>query len=293
MSLPTKKLKSGFELPVYGMGLWRYSYLQGIDTAEDEPEIAAIQDAIAKGVTHFDTAEKYGDGHSEETLGKAMKGFDRSKVFIATKVRAEKQGYDDLHRSFEASIQRLGTDYIDLYLLHSYPAPGISITDTMRALDDLVRQGVVKNIGVCNMTPNRFSDTQKHTKNKMVCNQVHYNVQFREIEDKGVLKYCQDNDVMVVAWRPMQYGKLHASILDELAQKYDKTPLQIALNWVISQDHVVAISKTTKPEHLQENLGAIGWTMDSAEIERIRKDFPDQKLVSDAVPLGYEADIEP
>ncbi len=181
---------------------------------------------------------------------------------------------------------------MDLYLLHRYPEPGINIADTMRALDELVNQGVIKNIGVCNMSPNRFNEAQKHTQNKLVCNQVHYNVQYREIEDKGVLQHAQDNDVMLVAWRPVQKGLLPQSeLLNELAIKYDKTPTQVAINWIISQDNVVTIAKTSSAEHLHENLGAIGWTMDAVDVERVRHEYPEQKQVSDAVPLDYEASI--
>jgi diketogulonate reductase-like aldo/keto reductase len=143
------------------------------------------------------------------------------------------------------------------------------------------------------MTPNRFDEVQEHTKNKLVCNQVHYNVQYREIEDKGVLKHCQENDVMLVAWRPLQKGILPQSeLLEALAKKYDKTPAQIAINWLVSQENVVTLSKTSNPEHLKENLGSIGWSMELEDIERIRKEFPDQQMVSDAVPLNYDADVE-
>lgn len=291
--IPTKKLKSGFELPVYGLGLWQMGGRWETDTSKDSNEIRAIQEAIEVGITHIDTAESYGNGHAEELLNKAIEGYDRSKLFIASKVSASNQSYDDLRRSFEASLKRIGTDYIDLYMLHRYPEPGIPIADTMRALDELVEQGAIKYIGLCNMSPNRFQEAQKHTKNKLVCNQVHYNVQYREIEDKGVLDFCQQNDVMCVAWRPVQKGTLPtSSLLDELAKKYGKTPMQIAINWLISQDNVVTLSKTSSSEHLMENLGAIGWTMEADDVGRIRREFPDQKMVSDAVPLDYEADVE-
>jgi len=294
MNIPTKKLKSGFELPVYGMGLWEVGGRWEADESKDNTEVTAIQAAIELGVTHFDTAESYGDGHAEELLGQAIKKYDRSKLIIATKVSAPNQTYDGLRRSFEASLKRLETGYVDLYLLHRYPEPGIPIADTMRALDELVEQGVVKNIGVCNMTPSRFSEAQKHTKNKLVCNQVHYNVQCREIEKTGVLKQCQENDVMLVAWRPLQKGVLlNSPLLDELAKKYSKSPAQIAINWLISQNNVVTLSKTSNVEHLKENLGAVGWALSAEDIERIRSEFPDQQEVSDAVPLSYEADIEP
>ena len=293
MIIPTKKLNSGFELPVYGLGLWEMGGRWEADESKDNTEITAIQAALALGITHFDTAESYGDGHAEELLGQAIKGADRSKLIIATKVSAPHQSYEGLHQAFEASLKRLETDYVDLYMLHRYPEPGIPIADTMRAMDELVAQGLVRNIGVCNMSPNRFNEAQKHTKNKLVCNQVHYNVQYREMEKTGVLKHSQDNDVMLVAWRPLQKGTLlNSPILDELAKKYSKTPAQVAINWLISQKNVVTLSKTSNVEHLKENLGAVGWAMDTEDIERIRSDFQDQKDVSDAVPLDYEADVK-
>ncbi len=294
MHIPTKKLSNGFELPVYGLGLWQMGGRWDADTSKDEDEVKAIRAALDAGVTHIDTAESYGDGHAEEILNKALQGYDRSKLIIATKVSAQNQTYEGVHRSFQASLKRLGTEYVDLYMLHRFPETGMPIEDTMRAMDELVEQGLVKHIGVCNMTPARFDEVQRHTKNKLVCNQVHYNVQYREIEDKGVLKHCQENDVMLVAWRPLQKGILPKSeLLDELASKYSKTPTQIAINWLISQPNVVTLSKTSNVEHLKENLGAFGWTMETADIERIRAEFPEQKTVSDAVPLDYEADIEP
>lgn len=294
MKIPIKKLKGGFELPVYGLGLWQMGGRWEVDTSNDEADIKAIWNAIELGITHIDTAEKYGNGHAEELLGQALKGIDRSKLIIATKVAGPNQRYDDLLRSFEASLKRIGTDYIDLYLLHRFPDPGISISETMKAMDNLVRQKVVKNIGVCNFTPNRLIETQKHTENKIVCNQVHYNLQYREVEAKGVLDFCQKNDVLLSAWRPLQKGLLpKSSLLEEIAEKYNKTPAQIAINWLISQDNVITLSKTSNLDHLKDNLGAIGWSMAKEDIEKIRKEFPGQQVISDALPLDYEADVAP
>ena len=294
MDIPTKKLSNGFELPVYGLGLWQMGGRLEADASKDDDEVKAIRAALDAGITHIDTAESYGNGHAEEILKEALQGYDRSKLIIATKVSANNQTYDGVHKSFQASLDRMGVEYVDLYLLHRFPEPGIDIVDTLRAMDELVEKGLVKNIGVCNMTPNRFDEVQKHTKNTLVCNQVHYNVQYREIEDKGVLKHCQKNDVMLVAWRPLQKGILpQSALLEELAKKYDKTPVQIAINWLISQDNVVTLSKTSSPDHLKENLGALGWSMEADDVERVRRDFPDQQMVSDAVPLDYEADVNP
>lgn len=293
MNIPTKKLKNGFELPVYGMGLARVGGAFEPDTSQDDEWLQAINDAIENGVTHFDTAEAYGGGHSEELLGRAIKNTDRKKLIIASKVSAWNQTYEGVLQACEASLKRLGIDYIDLYMLHTFPEPGIDIKDTMRAMTRLVDEGLIKNIGVSNLTNHRFEVAQIATQHKIVANQLHYNVQFREVEHREILQYAQKNDVMIVAWKPVQRGELpQANILDELADKYGKTWRQVAINWLISQDKIVTICKTTSLEHLKENLGALDWTLESADIERIRKDFPGQEMVGNW-PLDYQASEEP
>lgn len=264
------------------------------DYSKDEVEIAAIQAAINHGITHIDTAESYGAGHAEELIGQAIKSTDRSKLFITSKVSAQNQGYDNLLRACEASLQRLGTDYLDLYMPHRFPEPGIDIADTIRALDRLVEEGIVKNIGFCNLTVNRFEEAQKHSANKIVCNQLEYSLQFREAEARGVIEYCQKNDVMIVAWGPLSKGMIgQVGILQEMAEKYSKTPYQVALNWLISQPNVVTIPKTTRIAHLEENLGALGWELSAEDVAHLAREFPDQQIVSARVPLDYNADIEP
>jgi diketogulonate reductase-like aldo/keto reductase len=294
MDIPIKTLKSGFSLPVYGLGTWQMGGRTERDESNDELEVSAIKAAIEQGVTHIDTAESYGSGHAEELIAQGIKGFDRGKLIIATKVSADHQSYGGVMKAIEDSLKRLSTSYIDLYLLHRYPSPGIPIAETMKAMDELAGQGVVKNIGVCNMTANRLKETQKHTKNKIVYNQLHYSLECREPAVRGVIKYCQDNDIFISAWGPLSKGMLqNAPILSEMAEKYNKTPYQIALNWLISQTDVITIPKTTNIEHLKENLGALGWQLAREDMEKLTKDFPDQITVSDRVPLDYEADIVP
>ena len=286
--IPSKTLENGFSLPVYGVGLWGVGGTMQADTSRDDIELAALRSALDMGVTHFDTAQMYGNGHSEELLGQAIQGYDRNKLQIATKIIETNMAYDDLLSSFDVSLARLKTDYVDLLILHRYPPAGVNIADTMKALDLLVSQGIVKHIGVSNFTPERLTEAQGLTDNKIVCNQVHYNTQYREVEARGVLAQCQNEDVMLVAWRPLQKGALlQTQLLQEFAQKYNKTPAQVALNWLISQDKVVTIAKTSSIAHLQENLGAFGWDIEPEDVERIRLEFPDQKQVSDAVPLDY------
>lgn len=281
-------------MPVYGLGTWQMGGRFDPDNSNDEEDIIAIKSAIDHGITHIDTAEAYGGSHTEELISKAIKGYDRSKLFITTKVSAWNQEYDDLLKSCQQSLKRLETDYIDLYLLHKYPDPGIDIKNTMRAMDKLVSDGLVKNIGVCNLTINRFEEAQSHTKNKLVCNQIHYSLEMREAEKYNLIKYCQDNDIFVVAWGPLSKGSLKkVSILQDMAAKYKKTPYQIALNWLLSQPNVVTIPKTTHIEHLEENLGAIGWNLSEVDMRKLTKEFPEQKQKSDRVPLDYKADLAP
>lgn len=291
-SIPVKQFRAGFALPVYGLGTWQMGGRWEADNSNDSNEIKAIQNAIDRGVRHIDTAESYGAGHAEELLGQAIKGYDRSQLIIASKVSAQNQGYSALITSCEASLKRLNTDYVDLYMLHRYPEAGIDIKETMKAMDYLVESGKVKNIGVCNMSVNRLMEAQRHTKNPIVCNQVHYSLACREIIQRGVLDYCQKNDIAVVAWGPLQKGTLEsAEILRELAKKYQKTPYQVALNWLMSQPAVVTIPKTTSLSHLEENLDAIGWSMSEEDMDDLTRNFPGQYFASDRVPLDYAADI--
>jgi len=295
MNIPTKSLTSGFELPVYGMGLWQMGGGRWqSDTSRDAQEILAIQKAIELGVTHFDTAESYGAGHSEELLGEAIRGHQREKLVIATKLSGRHGRRDQLLRSFEGSLKRLGTSYVDLYLLHYYPPAGITISETMATLDKLVTEGAIRNIGVCNMTPNRFVEAQRHSANKLVCNQVHYSVQTREAELAGVIEQSQQQDVMCVAWRPLELGVLEPSgLLERVGDKYGMSPYQTAVSWLISQPNVVTLVKTSTLEHLRENLEAVTMQMEPEDVELLRARFPNQERVSNSMPLNYAGDVEP
>lgn len=288
MKIPTKKLQNGFEMPVYGLGTWEMGGKTTHDpTNDDNADIRAIQEAIQEGVTHIDTAESYADGYTEILVGRAIKECDRSLLFLASKVKGENLAYDDVIRAVQGSLERLKTDYLDLYYAHRYN-PAIPVKETMRAMDTLVEEGLIKHIGVCNYTVEELEEAQSYAKNKIVVAQQHLNLKYRESEKRGVLKYCQENDMFFMAWRPLQKGLLineASSILSEMAQEYHKTPAQIALNWLISQENVVTISKTRDVAHLKENLGALDWEMEPEDVERLRDDYPNQEAVSDAVPL--------
>jgi len=289
MKIPIKKLKTGFEMPVYGMGTWRMGGGLEHDTGNnDKADVAAIKYAIDNGITHIDTAEIYADGYSEKLVGQAIKDYDRSKLFIVSKVEGDHQSYDGILKSCRDSLERINTSYLDLYLLHWYSNKH-PLNETIKALNRLVSEGLVKNIGVSNFNVEHLKEAQSYSKNKIVCDQVHYNLTAREPECSGLLEYCQNNDVFIVAWRPLgkeEMLKNVPTVLNKISEKYNKTVIQVAINWLISQDNVITLSKTRKPEHLKENLDALGWQMESKDIERLRKEFPNQQDVSDAVPLG-------
>jgi diketogulonate reductase-like aldo/keto reductase len=291
-----KKLENGFEIQALGFGTWGVgglfsSYLPNPEarkTYDETSDIEAIRKAIELGMNRFDTAEMYADGYSEEILGRALVGYDRSKLFITSKVSPQNLGYDDVLKSCKASLERLQTEYLDLYLIHM-PNPDIPLKETMKALDYLKEQGLIKNIGVCNFNVDRLKEAQSYTKNNIVLNQVHYNLLFREPELKGVIKYCQSNDIFIEAWRPIQQGgltKTGIEVTDKMCEKYDKTPAQIALNWLLSQKNVVTLTKASTIEHLEENLGAVGWSMSDEDVKFLSKNYPIQLDRSNAVQLN-------
>lgn len=287
MNIPTKTLKNGFSIPVFGLGTWEMGgRMEKDEQNDDRADIQAIKNAINSGVILIDTAEAYANGYSEELLAKAIRNYDRSKLFIISKVARINQQYEQVKKSCKASLERLGLSYLDLYLLHA-PSPNVPIEETMKAIDELVDEGLIKNIGVSNFTVKQLQRAQKATENKIVVNQNHYNLIVRESEN-SVLKYCQENDIIFMAWRPLEKGVILTQgkiILENLAKKYQKTPAQIALNWLISQKNVITISKMRNSEHLQNNLGAINWKMDQEDIEYLRKNFPETLNISPTVPL--------
>ena len=260
------KAFNGIRIPVIGIGTWE----MGEDISEDDKNIEALKEAVRLGMTHIDTAESYAAGHAEELVGRAIKSFDRKNLFITTKVSPEHLRFNQVLKAAKASLKRLDTDYIDLYLIH-WPNPDIPLKETMRVFDSLVSDGLVKHIGVSNFSVKLLEEAQSHSKNKIVANQIEYNLLSREPEKK-LLSFCQKENIMLTAYQPLARGKLTKpgfEILDKLAKKYGKTQAQIALNWLISKPSVVVIPKSSNIEHLKENLGAIGWEMDKEDVERL------------------------
>lgn len=288
MTIPVKELDDGFRMPVFGMGTWTIGGKKTRDPEnDDEKDARSIQYALGQGVTHIDTAESYAGGHTEELIGQAIKDHNRKKLFLTSKVAAAHLRYDEVLDALHASLKRLQTDYLDLYVVHQ-PNPDIPIAQAMKAMDRLVSEKLVKHIGVSNFTIQRFEEAQFYADNKLEVNQLHYSLIYREAQKKELVEYSENNDIFLIAYEPLERGqvlKKGGKLLDEMSGKYKKTPAQIAINWLISQANVVTISKTSDPDHLKENLGAIGWDMKPEDIETLKKDFPKQLTEGGPVPL--------
>lgn len=283
-----KKLDCGFSMPVLGLGTWQMGGRETRDPSDDGKSSAeALAAGLEMGYRHIDTAEMYAAGFSEEIVGNAISGFDRSALFLTSKVWKTHLHYDDVLRAAEGSLKRLRTDYLDLYLIHQVD-DSVPIRETMRALNRLLDEKLIRNIGVSNFAIERFEHAQGWADSKVVANQVHYNLKIREAEKSGLLKYCRENDVMLIAWRPLQKGMLMEKAPDCVREVADQTGLsaaQIALSWLTSQANVVTISMTRNPAHMKENLEAAEVTLPSETVEFLRREFPDQEEISPTVPL--------
>lgn len=250
---------------------------------DDRKDIDSIKNAIDLGITHIDTAELYAEGNAEMIIGKAIKGYSREKLFIASKASPVNLKYKALINSAKGSLKRMGIYYIDLYFIH-FPNPKISISESMEAMNFLKDEGLIRYIGISNFSLEQLKEAERFSENKIVATQLHYNLIYREPEVSGLLNYCQENDIMIIAWRPVQKGVLtdnKIEILNGLCKKYEKTPAQIAINWLVSKDNVVTISKTSSTKHLKENMGALNFKMDPGDIRKLTEDFPIKEFKSE------------
>ncbi|MGE4351100.1 MAG: aldo/keto reductase [Bdellovibrionales bacterium] len=297
--LPTRQNKSGLDFPVLGLGTWGMGgYQQKDPTHDDAQDIQAIHKALALGITHIDTAELYAQGHSEEIVALALEGTPRASVQLASKVMGAHHHHDDVLAACEHSLKRLHTDHLDLYYLH-WHNPEIPLKETASALNKLYRDGRIKHIGVCNFHVTSMKELQAYLEAPIAVNQSHYSLVYREPERAGLLDYCHDNGITFVAWRPIMWHEEHrpcacgnawergkVRLLDEMADRYGKPNVQVALNWLINQPNVCALVKSSRLEHLKEILDSLTWTLSNEDRETLRRDFPNQQDVSSAVPLS-------
>jgi diketogulonate reductase-like aldo/keto reductase len=277
-----KELSKDAKISVLGIGTWGLGGKHSADFSNDQFHINSISTAIDFGMTHIDTAEYYGAGHTEELVGKAIQPYKRDDLFITTKVYRTHLRYVDVLSSIRKSLQRLSTNYVDLFLIH-WPSPEVPIEETMNALEACINEGYTRFIGVSNFSVDLFKEAQNHLKKHiLVANQVYFNLTrfnktyFNGLSVKDLISFCEENDIMLVAWSPLEEGKLAKpgfKVLDEMAKKYCKTQAQVALNWLISQKKIITIPRASSFEHIQENLGALGCIMDESDFKRLEDSF--------------------
>ncbi|MEM4281490.1 MAG: aldo/keto reductase [Candidatus Caldarchaeum sp.] len=269
--------KTGEAVAAIGLGTWNMGGSDYPDYRDDDRYVEAIRYAVELGMNHIDTAEMYAAGHAEELVGRAVKNFTRDEVFIATKVWPSNLRYDDVIKSCRRSLERLGFRYVDLYMIH-WPNPRIPLSETMRAMEKLVKDGLVRYIGVSNFDVGLVEEAMEALKGEeIVSNQVEYSLESRDVEKK-LIPFCERNGITVVAYTPLGKGRIPAEassrsargrVLAEVAAKYGKTPAQVVLNWVIWKPNVITIPKAVRKEHLEENAGGAGWRLAEEDYLRI------------------------
>lgn len=255
-------------LPKIGFGTWKIGGGMSPNRALDEKSLVALQSALEVGYTHIDTAEMYGGGHAEELIAEAIRrsGQKRENLIITSKVMPDNLRHDDVIKSCNASLRRLQTDYIDIYLIH-WPRAGGKYNETFRAMNTLVREGKVKYLGVSNFNVRLLQEAQALSETPIVTNQVPYSLTDRSYVNNGVLQYCQQNDILVMAYEPVDKGHLRSSkTLETSARAHNASIFQIALAWLIAQPRVVTIPMSFNPAHIRENF-------DAAEIELTQEEL--------------------
>lgn len=258
-------------LPKIGFGTWMIGGESTPNPAWDSKSMTALRSALEVGYTHFDTAEYYAGGHSEELVGRAVREANakREDLFITTKVSPEHLDYDTVFKSCENSLRRLNMDYIDLYLIH-WPSAGMKLEETFRALNKLVRDGKVRHLGVSNFKLKLLKQSQEYSETPILTNQIPYRLPDRSYVENGVIDYCQQNDILVTAYSPVKFRSMRVNkVLGEIAKTHSATPFQIALAWLVMQPRVITIPMSFDPQHIKENFDAAEIRLSADEIQQL------------------------
>jgi len=258
-------------LPKIGFGDWKIGGESTPDLTLDAASMTAIISALEIGYTHFDTAEYYAGGHAEELLGRAVRETKtkRENIFITSKVSPEHLDHDNVIKSCENSLRRLGMETIDLYLIH-WPIVGMNLEETFRALNKLARDGKVRHLGVSNFKLKLLKQAQSFSDTPIITNQVPYSLPNHIYVENGVIEYCQQNDILVTAYSPVKFRSIRVNkVLGEVAKAHAATPFQIALAWLIAQPRVITIPMSFNPAHIKENFDAADIELSAEEISKL------------------------
>jgi diketogulonate reductase-like aldo/keto reductase len=275
----TAKLPGGEAVPVLGLGTWR----MGEDPSKRRGEVAALRGGIELGMTVIDTAEMYADGGAERVVGAAIDG-RRDEVFIVTKFYPQNATRARMAAACDRSLKRLGTDRIDLYLLHW--RGDVPLPETLAGFDDLLRAQKIRYAGVSNFDVDDLEELSrlKDGIERTVTNEVLYNLVRRGIE-WDLIPWCRKRHRPIIAYSPLEEGLLshrgHPA-LKSVAERHEATAAQIALAWVIRDGNVIAIPKAARPAHVRENRAAAEIRLTKRDLEELDESFP---APSDRKPL--------
>lgn len=252
VEIPVYKLKSGGVIPILGLGTWNLTGKICIDS---------VRKAIELGYTHIDTAEVYGN-HKE--IGKAIRDFDRSKIFITTKVWRDDLRHDDVLKACNRALNELDTDYLDLYLIH-WPNREVPVEETLNAMKELRDADKIRSIGVSNFTIRHLQEALEVGVDISI-NQVEFHP---HLYQKELLDFCREKGIVITAYSPLGRGEvLKDKTLIELAEKHSRTPVQISLKWLL-QKSMVVIPKASSEEHLRQNIDISSWKLAEDDVKRI------------------------
>ena len=256
--------RTGVDVSVIGQGTWG----MGDRPDAEKAEVAALRLGIELGMTHIDTAEMYADGGAERVVARAIRG-RRDDVFVATKVLPQNASYAGTIAACEASVKRLGTDHVDLYLLHWW-SDRHPIAETMRAMRELVRRGLTRFVGVSNFDVDQMAQALAALGDiPLACNQALYHLRDRGIEG-DVLPWCTRRRVAVVGYTPLaRGGYLKSAAVADIARARGVTPRQVVLNFLTRRPSLFTIPKASQLEHVRENAAALDFKLSRDEVARI------------------------
>ncbi len=266
--VPDLKLNNGIIVPQFGLGVYK--------AQEGEEVEQAVMTALEVGYRLIDTAAVY---RNEEGVGRAIaaSGLPRDEIFITTKLWNDDQGYDTARPAFERSLQRLGLEYVDLYLLH-WPVSG-KYVDSWRALEEIYKDGQSRAIGVSNFMPQHLDKLIAETEVVPAVNQIELHPYLTQNETRN---YCDDKGIVVESWSPiMRAGEiLDNPVIVDIAGKYNKTAAQVILRWHIELGLVV-IPKSVTPERIRSNIDIFDFELTQDEVNRISNLNVDQRIGPD------------
>ena len=252
-----KTLNNNVSIPQVGFGVWK---------VPDEEATVAVEQAFKAGYRLIDTAKVYGN---ELGVGKAIanSGIPREELFITTKVWNADHGYENTLQAFDASLEKLGVDYVDLYLIH-WPTPKFDqYVETYKALETLYKEGRAKAIGVCNFDIEHLERIMEECDVKPAVNQVEFHPY---LQQKELREFCKKHDIQVEAYSPLMNGTyiMENEVIQKIAEQHGKTPAQVILRWHVQND-VVVIPKTVTPSRMKENLNVFNFELTETDMERI------------------------